>query len=129
MADLHKSKLLEEERIILATEVAGKDEADVEDFFDPAFFVDLINRTYSLSGDHLLTVDKLEAADATTQRLVKKAEAYFRLLPEPIPEYSHYDPSLYLLQHPELWKGKGKPVQETLKRFETAFERIGKFLP
>lgn len=129
MDDLHKSKLLEEERIILATEVAGKEEADVEDFFDPAFFVDLINRTYSLSGDHLLTVEKLEAADVTTQRLVKKAEAYFRLLPEPIPEYSHYDPSLYLLQHPELWKGKGKPVQETLKRFETAFERIGKFLP
>ena len=129
MDDLHKSKLLEEERIILATEVAGKEEADVEDFFDPAFFVDLINRTYALTGDHLLTVEKLEAADMTTQRLVKKAEAYFRLLPEPIPEYSHYDPSLYLLQHPELWKGKGKPVQETLKRFETAFERIGKFLP
>lgn len=129
MDDLHKSKLLEEERIILATEVAGKEEADVEDFFEPAFFVDLINRTYSLTGEHELTVEKLEAADTTTQRLVKKAEAYFRVLPETIPEYSHYDPSLYLLQHPELWKGKGKPVQDTLKRFETAFERIGKFLP
>ena len=130
MEDLHRAKLLEEERIILATEVAGKEEADIEDFFDPSFLTDLINRTYGLSGGaHELTVEKLDAADTTTPRLVKKAEAYFRVLPQEIPEYSHYDPSLYLLQHPELWKGKSQPVQETLQRFETAFERIGKFLP
>lgn len=125
--DLHKAALLENDRIILATEIAEKEEADIEDFFDPAFFVDLINRTYGLKDEHKLTVEKLEAADTKSNRLVKKAEAYFRLLPDEIPEYSHYDPSLYLLQHPELWKGKGKPVQETLKRFEAAFDRIAKF--
>lgn len=126
--DLHKAALLENDRIILATDVAGKDEADIEDFFDPAFFVDLVNRTYGLKDGHELTVEKLEAADGNTTRLVKKAEAYFRVLPAEIPEYSHYDPSLFLLQHPELWKGKGKPVQETLSRFESAFERIAKFI-
>jgi hypothetical protein len=129
MEDLHKSKLLEAERIILATEIAGKEEADIEDFFDPVFFVDLVNRTYNLTGGaHELTVEKLDAAETSTQRLVKKAEAYFRVLPEEIPEYSHYDPSLYLLQHPELWQGGGKPVQDTLTRFEVAFERIAKFI-
>lgn len=126
--DLHKAALLENDRIILATDVAGKDEADIEDFFDPAFFVDLVNRTYGLKDGHELTVEKLEAADGNTTRLVKKAEAYFRVLPAEIREYSHYDPSLFLLQHPELWKGKGKPVQETLSRFESAFERIAKFI-
>lgn len=130
MEDLHKSKLLEAERIILATEVAGKEEADIEDFFEPSFFIDLVNRTCDLSGGpHEMTVEKLEAADTTTQRLVKKAEAYFRVLPPETPEFSHYDPSLYLLQHPELWKGKGQPVLDTLARFESAFERIAKFLP
>lgn len=127
--DLHKAALLEHDRIILATEIAEKEEADIEDFFDPVFFVELINRTYNLKDGHELTIEKLEAADTSTSRVVKKAEAYFRVLPDAIPEYSHYDPSLYLLQHPELWKGKGKPVQETLKRFEAAFERISKFLP
>lgn len=126
--DLHKAALLENGRIILATDIAGKDEADIEDFFDPAFFVDLINRTYGLKDGHELTVEKLEAADESTARLVKKAEAYFRVLPAEIPEYSHYDPSLFLLQHPELWKGKGKPVQDTLNRFEAAFERIATFI-
>jgi hypothetical protein len=127
--DLHKAALLDSERIILATEISEKEEADIEDFFDPAFFVNLINQTYALKGEHELTVEKLDAADTNTTRLVKKAEAYFRLLPEEIPEYSHFDPSLYLLQHPELWKGKGKSMQDTLRRFESAFERIMKFLP
>ena len=126
--DLHRAALLDEERIILATEIAGKDEADIEDFFHPALFVDLVNKTYALTGEHELTVEKLETADSGTTRLVKKAEAYFRLLPKEIPEFSHFDPSMYLLQNPKMLIGKGKPVQETLGRFEAAFERISKFL-
>lgn len=126
--DLHKAALLDEERIILATDIAEKEEADIEDFFDPAFFVDLVNRTYGLKDGHELTVEKLEAADDKTTRLVKKAEAYFRLLPAEVPEYSHFDPSLYLLQHPQLLSGKTKPVQETLARFEKAFSLIAKFV-
>lgn len=126
--DLHRAALLDKERIILATEIAGKDEADIEDFFDPALFVDLVNKTYALNGEHELTVEKLEAANTGTTRLVKKAEAYFRLLPQEIPEFSHFDPSMYLLQNPKLLAGKSKPVQETLNRFEAAFNRISKFV-
>ncbi len=128
LEDLHKSALLENERIILATEIAGKDEADIEDFFDPRFFVDLVNKTYQLSKAHQLTVKKLMDADETTERLVKKAEAYFRVLPPQCPEFSHFDPSMYLLQHPELLSGTDDPVVKTLERFEAAFERIGKFI-
>jgi len=126
--DLHKAALLTRDRIILATEVASREEADIEDFFEPALFVDLLNKTYGLKDGHELTVDKLDAADPNTTRLVKKAEAYFRLLPHEIPEFSHFDPSMYLLQHPQLLNGKGKPVHETLARFETAFERIARFI-
>lgn len=126
--DLHKAALLDSERIILATEIAGKDEADIEDFFDAALFVDLLNRTYRLDGAHELTVEKLNAADENTGRLVKKAEAYFRLLPPEVPEFSHFDPSSYLLQHPAMLNGKGGAVQATLMKFERAFERISKFI-
>lgn len=128
LEDLHKSALLENERIILATEIAGKDEADIEDFFDPRFFVDLVNKTYQLAKAHQLTVKKLMDADETTERLVKKAEAYFRELPPQCPEFSHFDPSMYLLQHPELLSGTEDHVVKTLERFEAAFERIGKFI-
>jgi ABC-type transport system involved in cytochrome c biogenesis ATPase subunit len=127
MEDLLKAKLLEEERIILATEIAGKEEADIEDFLAPAFFVDLVNRTYGLRDGQELTVEKLDAADPT-MRLVKKAEAYFRVLPPGAPEFSHFDPSLYLLQHPELWDRGGAAAQETLARFQAVFERVTKFM-
>ena len=63
--DLHKSALLDHDRIILATEIAEKEEADVEDFFDPTFFVDLINKTYQLRDENELTLEKLEAADTS----------------------------------------------------------------
>lgn len=128
LEDLHKAELLEHERIVLATDIAGKGEADIEDFFHPEVFVDLVNKSYALKEEHLLTVGKLDEADTTTERIVKKAEAYFRLLPDSYPTYSHFTPSLYLLQHPALLKGKGKPVQETLARFEDAFSRIAKFV-
>lgn len=126
--DLHKAKLLEQERIILATDIAAQDEADIEDFFTPEFFVKLINKTYDLAGKQALTVEKLAAADATTQRMVKKAEAYFKLLPSEVPEFSHFDPAMYLLQHPELLKIEEKAVEASLSRFEMAFEQIERFI-
>lgn len=125
--DLYKSELLEHERITLATDIAGKQEADVEDFFDPEFFVDLVNKAYGLKDAALLTTAKLMDADKTTERLVKKAEAYFTLLLPPTPEYSHYDPALYLLQNPGLLEGGEPEKVNSLNRFEEAFRRIGKF--
>ncbi len=126
--DLYKSALLEHERIILATDIAGKSEADVEDFFEPELFVDLVNKTYELPEQHALTVEKLMNADTSTQRLVKKAEAYFKLLPQDIHEYSHYDPALYLLRNPDLLQGKSEAHTKTLNRFEEAFRKIAKFI-
>ncbi|MBB6226855.1 ATP-dependent nuclease [Polymorphobacter multimanifer] len=125
--ELYKSSLLAQERIILATEIAGKEEADIEDFFEPEVFVELVNRTYALSDTHRMTIESLDAADTTTQRLVKKAEAFFRVLPPEAPEFSHFDPSLYLLQNPDILTAKSGPVAKTLDRFEAAFERIANF--
>lgn len=104
--------MLEHERIILATDIAGKEEADVEDFFEPGLFVELVNKTYGLSWEHTLTVEKLMDADQGTQRLVKKVEAYFRLLPQQTPEYSHYDPALYLLRTLTFSKEIATPMQK-----------------
>ncbi|TJZ89449.1 ATP-dependent endonuclease [Paracoccus gahaiensis] len=122
--DLYKAELLERERIILATEIANQDEADTEDFFDTAFFVNLINATYDLKGKDRLSAMKLNEADERSLRAVKKAEAYFRLLPDTIPTFSHYDPAYHLLTHPELLDENDKSVQRTLDTFQVAIERI-----
>ena len=125
--DLYRAELLDKERIVLATEIAGQDEADIEDFFDPRLYVELLNAAYELKGKHRLGVRKLEQAEVKTQRAVKKAEAYFRLLPRTYPGFSHFDPAMYLLRNPEMLEAETKAVTNTLDRFETAFERIGEF--
>lgn len=124
---LCKSELLEEGRIILATEIAGQEEADVEDFFTPDLFAELLNRTYGLTGEHELTAEKLANAKEGTQRLVKKAEAYFRLLPDTFPPFGHYDPALHLLRNPDLLDAQTTTVEKTLGRFEEAFRRIARY--
>ena len=125
--DLYKSELLEQERIILATEIAGQAEADIEDFFAPEFFVELLNATYGLTGRYKLTARKLAKANEKSERSVKKAEAYFRLLPERFEMFSHYRPALYLLKNPELLDSETPRVNRTLNKFEEAFKRVAKY--
>lgn len=126
--DLYKTELLDKDRVILATEIADKEEADIEDFFDQQLFVDIINKAYDLKAKDLLTVDKLNAAAPNTNRIVKKAEAYFRILPDTYPMFSHFEPALYLLKNPEILASDNSPVQNTLMKFEAAFTKIAKFL-
>jgi len=122
--NLYKAQLLEQERIILATEIADQEEADIKDFFHPEFFVQLVNATYALEGAHALTAEKLDKADKHTVRIVKKAEAYFRTLPDSIPMFSHFDTSAYLLANPGLLESDAAGLSETLDAFAKAFERI-----
>ena len=124
---LHQSELLEAERIILATEVADKEEADIEDFFTEGFFATLLNETYGLKGEHKLTARKLTGAQKQTRRNVKRAEAYFRVLPNRYPEFGHYDPAMYLLMHPELLEEDSAAVNKSLNKFEAAFKRIAQY--
>lgn len=124
---LHKAELLERERIILATEIAEQEEADIEDFFHPDLFARLVNGAYGLSGKHALTVKRLNAVEERTERLVKKVEACFRTLPPDAPEFSHFDPAHHLLTHPELLMGDDDATSQTLARFERAFERISSY--
>ncbi len=124
---LHRSELLEKERIILATDIASQPEADIEDFFTPAFFATLLNETYGLQDNHKSSTQKLTSADRKTHRNVKRAEAYFRLLPDKYPVFGHYDPALHLLTHPELLEDTSAAVNTSLDRFEAAFERIAKY--
>ena len=124
---LYNAELLERERVILATEIAGQEEADIEDFFAPEVFCALVNSAYKLSAEHSLTAKKLVEADIDTDRLVKKAEAYFRLLPDNIPTFNHFQPALHLLRHPELLDKETSALKTTLDRFENAFSRIARY--
>lgn len=86
--------------------------------------MDLLNRTYGLAGAQALDAAKLEAADTSTPRLVKKAEAYFRILPEDIPTFDHYRPAEWLIENPSFLDGDTEAITQTLDRTEVLMKAI-----
>lgn len=75
-----------------------------------------------------LTVEKLEAADKATPRLIKKAEAYFRMLPEPVPLLDHYTPAARLFENQRILGDSEFAVKETLARAEKLFAAVNRLL-
>ncbi len=126
--ELRASEILKSGSVLTAAEYAGKTEADTEDIFAPSLFVDILNSAYQLTGDHVLTVETLEAADTDTQRLVRKAEAYFRLLPETVSMLDHYVPAQWLFENQEILQGDSGAVVETLARVEKLFTALNDLL-
>lgn len=106
----------------------NQSEADIEDVFAPKLFVEIINSAYALTQSDVLTTDKLQEADKTTPRIVKKAEAYFRALPTTIPMFDHFTPSEWLLKHPEMLDASTSEVENTLNLAEQIFSTFNSLL-
>lgn len=118
---LRRAKIVQEGGVLTMADFVDQEEADIEDIFDPQLFCDVVNAAYGLSDALALDPAKLADADRNTVRQVKKAEAYFRLLPETIPTFDHFRPAAWLLSNPGLLKVEDEPVVKTLDRAETMF--------
>ena len=114
---LRRSEVLAADRLHTIAELLDQAEADIEDIMHPDFFCAIINQTYDLKGEHQLDAAKLAAAEATP-RQVKQAEAHFRVLPEEIPQYSHYRPADWLIRNSTVLDGDTTEVTETLEKAE-----------
>jgi predicted ATP-dependent endonuclease of OLD family len=110
--------------LFTAADFTGKQESDIEDFFHPALYAELLNQTFRLTGPKALDEDKLLAADSGTDRLVKKAEAAFRAMPIGSPEFDHYAPAAWLLRNPDFLKVDTPDAIQTLGRFEAAINAL-----
>jgi energy-coupling factor transporter ATP-binding protein EcfA2 len=126
---LRQNKVMEGEKLLTFATVLGVDEADIENVLSPALYAKILNQAYNLVGGNELTAQKLLDADQNTTRLVKKAEAYFRLLPPGTPEFDHFTPADWLFRRPELLDGDAPEVAETLARAEKVLAALNKLLP
>lgn len=122
LENLRKSEVIKDGGVLSIADFVAQEEADIEDLFEPQLFCEIVNGTYELNGEQKLDPGKLIAADENTERQVKMAEAYFKLLPEPTPLFSHFAPSSWLLTHPETLSGDAEPVLKTLERAEALFK-------
>jgi predicted ATP-dependent endonuclease of OLD family len=121
---LRKSEILKAGRLFTAADFSGKQESDIEDFFHPTLFAEILNQAFGLTGATALDEAKLLAADPNTERLVKKAEAAFRLMPAGTPEFDHYTPAEWLLRNPAFLDRDSAEVAHTLKIFEIAIAAV-----
>jgi hypothetical protein len=125
---LRRNEILKAGHVFTAAEFAGKDEGDIEDFFDSELFVEIVNRAYDLPANHVLSAATLEAADASTSRQVKKMEAAFNIMPESIPTYDHFTPAAWLIKNLDVLEGEKAPVIKTLGIAEAAFQALNALL-
>jgi hypothetical protein len=126
--EMKRSAVLGAGHFYTMADFLNRAEADIEDIFEPEVFTSILNDCYALSVANKLTVEKLKAADPSTERLVKQADAAFRVMPETIPVFEHFAPAAWLIRNPRLLDGKSAAVGKTLDRAEKIFQAYNKLL-
>jgi len=126
---LRQNKVLEGERLLNFATILGLQEADIEDVFTPALYAEVINKAFNLPAANQATAQALMNADANTTRLVKKAEAFFAVLPPELPEFNHFTPAEWLFRSPQALDQDMPEVNETLVQAEKVIVALNKLLP
>ncbi|MGE8706331.1 MAG: AAA family ATPase [Achromobacter sp.] len=122
-----KEQILKAGRFFTAADFVGQQEADVEDIFDPELFSEILNGAYKPPVDKTVSKESLLAA-ADTERIIKKAEALFKLMPADVAEFDHFAPARWLLENPDVLDRDSKAVLDTLDRAEAVFNKFNSLL-
>lgn len=119
--NLKKADILKAGHFYTCADFTNQAESDVEDLFDADLFVEMLNGAYKPPTAYTVTKDALMAA-APTPRIVKKAEALFKLMPATVAEFDHFGSSRWLLENPSALDADAPAIQATLDRFEEVFK-------
>ena len=124
---IKKEQILRAGRFFTAADFVGQQEADVEDLFDPVLFAEILNGAYKPPAGKEVTKEALLAA-SETERIVKKAEALFKLMPPNVEEFDHFVPARWLLDNPHILDSDSPAVQASLERAEKVFVAFNSLL-
>lgn len=125
--NLKKADILKAGHFYTCADFTNQTESDVEDLFDADLFVEMLNGAYNPPAANAVTKDALMAA-APTPRMVKKAEALFKLMPATVAEFDHFGASRWLLENPSVLDVDTPAVRATLDRFEDVFKAFNGLL-
>ncbi len=121
--DLYKKKLLTKKQVSTYADFTGTTEADVEDMFDRAFYIDLVNEEFARQMPEKITETKLNVKEPRTLRAI---EAWLADNPMNSGTFGHYRPARYFTEYlSELWPTVSN---ETKDRFEDAFKHLNGLL-
>lgn len=125
--NMRKADILKAGRLFTCADFTTKPEADVEDLFETELFIEMLNGAYKPPASHSVMEDTLMEA-ATTPRIVKKAEALFRLMPAEVADFDHFGAARWLLENPSALDADTPAVNATLDRFEKVFDTFNSLL-
>ena len=118
--NLYKKKLLAKKKVRTYADFVKGNEADVEDMFDPDFYLTLVNEEFGTS----LTVNDLSVGPP---RIVSQLEKYFE--ENPLSggiKFNHYRPARYLSE--KIGSFESKLTEPQIDRFRQAFSALNKLL-
>ncbi|MGA3046344.1 MAG: AAA family ATPase [Terracidiphilus sp.] len=121
--NLYRRQLLQRKNVLTFADFTAQAEADIEDMFDVAFYLDLVNEEFT-DG---LTVP-IAAADLAFQhpRVLVRLEKLFELRPLQVDHFDNFRPARYFLSN--IVQLETKLGANTLDRFEAAFKALNALL-
>ena len=118
MENLYKRKLIREKNVFTYAEYVERNEADIEDMFDLAFYLKLVNGAFGASID--------DSELPQEPRIVRRLERY--LTNNPLPNdahFNHYRPAFYFSKNVSTLTAE---LESELIRFQRAFDALNKLL-
>ena len=118
--NLYKGKLLKKKQVLTYANYVTNDEADVEDMFEPEFYLKLVNGAF----ESCLTVDDLPTGPP---RIVRRVEQY--LADNSLPSratFTHYRPAHYFSTNIDSLATE--LTEQQLERWRQAFAELNALL-
>lgn len=124
---LYKSRLLSKKNVLTYADFTGTQEADVEDMFELAPYLALVNGEFQSALQKNITQ---AAVKSKKPRMVQRFEDYFDSNPlQGNERYNHYRPARFLAENSTTLAKTLRKSEKTLDRFESAFKRLNSLLP
>ena len=122
--NLYKRKLLQKKNVLTFAEFTGTGEADIEDMFDVAFYLKLVNGEFANDLNK-----KVAERDVKTgsPRIVVRLESVFKATPlQGTAQFGHFRPARYFTENVATLKKSIPGV--AFDRFEEAFKKLNALL-
>ena len=121
--NLRKSGYLKKNALVQVGQFLGKDDADTEDLFTPAFYLKLVNGAFATE-----LPKKLALKDLTDHnpRIIRRVGAYFKAENITSGKFNHYRPSSYLVREQATLLGALEPA--TVERAAELFRFVNALL-
>lgn len=122
--NLYKKKLLQKKKVLTFADFVSASEADIEDMFEPDFYLRLVNEAYSSELSKPIQQSDL---DSNLPRITAQLGKYFDANPlKGKATWNHYRPARYFVDN--LGTLEKDVSDSTLDRFEDAFKRLNALL-